>query len=78
MADRAFDEELLQQVHSLQEEQQLRVLEFARTLARSTQLKGESGQSFLKSIGLFNETELDEMTAAIEEDCERIDWSGWE
>jgi hypothetical protein len=78
MADMTFDRELLEQVHKLDEDQQRRVLEFARILAQASQVRGESGHSILQSAGLFHDEDLDEMARAIEEDCERIDWSGWE
>jgi hypothetical protein len=78
MADITIEKELLEQVHKLGEDQQRRVLEFARILAHAPEIRGESGRSILQSAGLFPDEDLDEMAHAIEEDCERIDRGGWE
>ncbi len=64
-------DELLQQVALLPEEQQARVLAFAQSLA---QVPGKlSAKNMLKVAGGISQADLREMTAVIEEGCERID-----
>ena len=79
MADVSFEQELLGHVHRLSEEKRQRLLNYARVLAKAPpHIKGESGPSIVQSAGLFRNDDLDEMARAIEEECERIDWGGWE
>ncbi len=78
MTDQVYEQELLQQVNKLDDEQQRRLLNYARLLAQAPQLRGESGKKLIASAGMFGEEDLEEMQRAIEEDCERIDWGGWE
>lgn len=78
MSEITTDQVLLAQFKQLDSEQQRRVMEYIRLLAPIVQVRGESGSSILKSVGMFQMTDLDEMANAIEEGCERIDWSGWE
>jgi hypothetical protein len=78
MSDQAYESELLDQVHQLDDEQLYRLLNYARLLAKVPQMRGESGKSLIASVGMFGKQDLEEMQQAIEEDCERIDWGGWE
>jgi hypothetical protein len=78
MTDASFEQELLGHAHQLSAEKQQRLLNYARVLAKTRHIQGESGQSIIQSPGLFRVEDLDEMAQAIAEDCERIDWGGWE
>jgi hypothetical protein len=78
MLNPALEHELLEELHRLNDEQQRRVLAFARELAGATTPRGvPAEQVFRAAEGLFTKEEVAEMMAAIEEDCERIDYDGW-
>jgi hypothetical protein len=78
MTDKVYEQALLEQVNKLDDEQQRRLLNYARLLANVPDIRGESGKSLIASAGMFSKQALEQMERAIEEDCERIDWSGWE
>lgn len=61
-------EELLQQMALLPEDQQQRVIAFAKTLAPAP--NGMSGKSLLKCAGTIGHADLHLMTAVIEQGCE--------
>jgi hypothetical protein len=73
---RSLEREILDQIGQLDETEQRRVLEFARLLSRGV-VKGVPGTSLLKWIGAIPSKDLDEMSKAIEEGCERVDHDGW-
>ena len=68
--------ELLAYVGQLGSEDQVRVVDFARQLARSP-IRGTPGKDLLKFAGCIPHEDLEEMKKAIEEDCERIDADEW-
>lgn len=68
--------ELLEEMGKLAGEDQRRVLDFARALAR-TQLQGTPGRELLRFSGVISSEDADHMNAVIEEECERIDPDGW-
>ena len=68
-------EELLQQVALLPEEEQRRVLAFVKGLVPT--VGGVSGKNLLKFSGAIGQADLQAMTKAIEEACERINRSEW-
>ena len=72
----AIEQELIEQIHRLDEEQQKRVLDFVRELSRP---KGELGKDFLERTSNIHipKEDLEEMLRYIEEDEERIDWDDW-
>lgn len=70
-----IQEELLQQMSRLPEEEQRRVLAFARGLAPPE--VGVRGSDLLKFSGLISHDDLQTMARTIEEGCERIDPSEW-
>ncbi len=78
MTDQVYERALLEQVQHLDDERLQRLLHYARLLANVPQIRGESGKSLIASAGMFGKQDLAEMSRAIEEDCERIDWGGWE
>lgn len=70
-----IQEELLQQMSRLPEEEQRRVLAFARGLAPAE--AGVRGSDLLKFSGLISLDDLQTMARTIEEGCERIDPGEW-
>lgn len=71
-------EQLMEQLHKMDDAQQQRLLNFARILTKTPIIKGESGISIIEATGFFDTQSLDEMEAAIAEGCGEIDWRGWE
>ena len=63
-------EQIIQQMASLPPEQQERVLAFAKSLSPAA--GGLSGKELLKFKGRIEKADLQVMTKAIEEGCERI------
>ena len=71
----ALKEQILAQLAGLSEDQQRRVLDFARSLAPSPD--GVAGKDLLRFAGAIEEEDLQTMSRAIEEGCEKIDPDGW-
>ncbi|MBC7234028.1 MAG: hypothetical protein H5T68_12395 [Chloroflexi bacterium] len=69
-------DKVIEQLKSLPEELQWRVLEFTRALAVSTP-RGISGQQLLPFAGTIPPDDVQRMQEAIEQGCERIDANGW-
>lgn len=65
-------EQLLEQLKSLPQELQWRVLEFTRALALSTP-PGVPGPQLIQFAGFISPAELDLMQQAIDEGCGQID-----
>ncbi len=76
MVDAAIEQELSTCLGRLPVEQQRQVLEFARTLATPL-LQGVRGSTLLKFAGTIDESDLEAMSQAIEDGCERIDVDEW-
>lgn len=72
MVDATVAREISICLRQLPVQQQRRVLEFARTLAASS-LQGVGGSTLLQFAGTIDESDLDAMSQAIENGCERID-----
>lgn len=72
----SLEREILDQIGQLGETEQKRVLEFARLLSKGA-VRGVPGASLLKWVGAIPSKDLNEMSKAIEEGCERIDYDGW-
>ena len=70
-----LQEELLQHMSRLSEEEQKRVLAFAKRLIPAS--AGMSGKDLLKFSGAIGHDDLQAMVKVIEEGCERIDPSEW-
>jgi hypothetical protein len=70
-----LQEELLQRMARLPEEEQQRVLAFVKGLTPVA--GGISGKDLLKFSGAISRTDLEMITKAIEEGCERVDRSEW-
>lgn len=71
-------EQLMEQLHKMDDAQQQRLLNFAHMLTKTPVIKGEAGMSIIEATGFFDTQSLDEMERAIAEDCGEIDWRGWE
>ena len=70
----AVKEQILLQLAGLSEDQQRRVLDFARSLASPD---GVAGRDLLRFAGAIEEEDLQTMSRAIEEGCEKIDPDEW-
>jgi hypothetical protein len=71
--------ELLAYLGQLGHEDQVRVVDFARTLTGSSgrKIRGVPGKELLRIIGLIPHEDLEEMKQSIEDACERIDADEW-
>lgn len=76
MVDATIEKELSTCLGRLPVKQQRQVLEFARTLAASP-VQGVPGSDLLKFAGTIDGTDLEAMSQAIEDGCERIDADEW-
>jgi hypothetical protein len=72
MLDAAIERELSECLGQLAVEQQRQVLEFARTLARPP-VRGVRGSTLLRFAGRIDAADLEMMSQAIDEECERVD-----
>lgn len=70
----AVKEQILAQLAGLSEDQQLRVLDFARSLVSPD---GIAGRDLLRFAGAIEKEDLQTMSQAIEEGCEKIDPDEW-
>jgi hypothetical protein len=75
----ALQNELLSYLGQLGSDDQARVIDFARALAKAPNGKqvGAPGRNLLRFAGTIPHEDLMEMKRAIEEDCERIWPSEW-
>ena len=73
MTTETIKDNLIGQINKLPHDLQLRVLEFVKTLTP----KGVVGESLLRFEGFIPADDLQLMSKAIEEDCEKVDISEW-
>lgn len=73
-------EQLIHELDKLTPEQQEHLLDIARRIQQSKLPPGTPGDLLLARMESFNFApgEVDTMMRAIEENCERIDWDGWQ
>ena len=76
MADSTVTQRILQQLERLPPELQKRVYEFTLELTRF-HLKGTPGVDLLSLAGTIPDDDIEAMTRAIEEDCERVNADEW-
>ena len=76
MVDAAIKNELSSCLGQLPVEQQRQVLEFARTLTTQPP-QGTRGSSLLRFAGTIDASDLEAMSQAIQDGCERIDADEW-
>jgi hypothetical protein len=67
-------DEIIEHVDRLGAPQQQKVLDFARLLTESA---GAPGRSLLRFAGCIDPADLETITHAIEEGCEKIDPNAW-
>lgn len=67
-------EQIIQQVDRLDDVRQRQVLDFAKRLAA---LPSAPGRDLLRLAGSIDLRDLDAMSKAIEDGCEKVDPSGW-
>lgn len=73
MATESIKDNLIDQIDKLPHELQLRVLDFVKALTP----KGVEGKSLLRFEGSIRADDLQLMSKAIEEGCEKVDISEW-
>ncbi len=76
MVSPILEEELHRQLEHLPFGQQHQVLNFARALA-SSRIPGVAGQKLLAFAGTIAQDDIEAMSQAIAEDCEKIDTHEW-
>ena len=70
----AVKDQINEQVDRLDEAQRRQVLEFARQLAP---VAGVPGRSLMRFAGSIDAADLEAMSRAILEGCEKVDTNGW-
>lgn len=81
MTSISVKEQIIEELDHLSPEQQLQILEYAKSIQSVSQLpKGIPGDRLLARAQEINfpAEALAEIEKAIAEDCERIDWDGWQ
>jgi len=73
MTNAAIKDSLIAQLDKLPYDLQLRILDFAKTLAPT----GVTGESLLRFEGGIPDEDLHLMTKAIDEGCEQVDIGEW-
>ena len=76
MSASSVEKDVFEEIHKLGEEQQRRVLEFARSLGQSRP-RGVPGKDLLRFAGTIDKDDLQEITQAIDAGCERVDSHEW-
>lgn len=76
MATLAIKNELIYQVNRLPVDMQFQVLQFARALEISSHAQN-TGKSLLSFAACIPQNDLDAMTKAIQEGCEKVDANEW-
>jgi len=76
MFKRSTNDEVMDELRRLDESERRRVLEYARSLSERP-LRGTPGEALLKYSGVWSDGLADEVAAAIEEGCERVDLDAW-
>lgn len=76
MAGPSFEQEITSHLHKLSPQQQMRVLNFVRTLAEEKP-SGVPGSELLRFAGAIDLDDLNEMEKAIVEGCEQVNLNDW-
>ena len=71
-----IEKELHQQITRLKDDQQLRLLEFARSLADSPG-KGEASRTLLRFAGTIEKDDIVTIGRAIDDGCEIVNANEW-
>lgn len=70
-------DEVFERLKVMPQSLQQQVLEFTRTLADSTTLKGVPGSQILRFAGTIPPDDIELMREAITQDCEQVDFNEW-
>ncbi len=73
MTSESIKDNLIAQIDKLPHDLQLRVLDFVKALTP----KGVEGKTLLRFEGSIHADDLQSMSKAIEEGCEKVDISEW-
>lgn len=71
---KTLKDEIIEQVTRLEAPQQRKVLDFARGLGTPA---GTSGRDLLRFAGSIDSADLEKISQAIQEGCEKIEPNGW-
>ncbi|MDK2412202.1 hypothetical protein QHH11_12075 [Aphanizomenon sp. PH219] len=69
----SISDQIIQQLNIIPQDLQYQVLEFARNLTKS-KIKGVPGKELLKFAGSIPKEDLQLMSEAIKQDCEKVDF----
>jgi hypothetical protein len=72
----SISEQIFEQLKILPQDLQHQVLEFARNLTNS-KIKGVPGKELLKFAGSIPKEDLQVMSEAIKQDCDKVDVNEW-
>lgn len=76
MNNSLIEKKIVEQLQQLEESQRLQVLDFVTFLVNKKPV-GISGQNLLHFSVTISEEDLELMSQAIKEECDRIDWNEW-
>lgn len=76
MVSEALAKDVVREMGHMPVELQRRVVDFAHALAGSYP-KGTPGTEMIKFSGSFSSNDLEEISAAIEQGCEKVDPDAW-
>ncbi|MBD2666534.1 hypothetical protein B6N60_00152 [Richelia sinica FACHB-800] len=72
----SISEQIIEQLKIMLQDLQYQVLEFARNLTKS-KIKGVPGKELLHFAGSIPKEDLQLMSEAIKQDCEKVDFDEW-
>ena len=72
----SISNQIVEQLKIMPQDLQYQVLEFARNLTNSN-IKGVPGKELLKFAGSIPKEDLQLMSEAIKQDCEKVDINEW-
>jgi hypothetical protein len=76
MMNVSISEQIIEQLKIMPQDLQYQVLEFARNLTKS-KIKGVPGKELLNFAGSIPKEDLQLMSEAIKQDCEKVDFDEW-
>ena len=68
----SISDQIIEQLKMMPQDLQYQVLEFARNLT-SSKIKGVPGKQLLRFVGSIPKEDLQLMSEAIKQDCEKVD-----
>ncbi|MEY2911284.1 MAG: hypothetical protein RLZZ184_593 [Cyanobacteriota bacterium] len=71
-----ISDQIIEQLNIITQDLQYQVLEFAPNLTKS-KIKGVPGKELLKFAGSIPKEDLQLMSEAIKQDCEKVDVNEW-